>query len=42
MKQIRAAQEEVIEVVDGILKGGMTFEEALEKYGEFQGQELDE
>ena len=42
MKQIRAAQQTVIEVVYGILKRSETFEEALENYGEFQGQELDE
>ncbi|KAI5840467.1 hypothetical protein DFP73DRAFT_517309 [Morchella snyderi] len=42
MKQIRASQEQVIEVVKNILEDNGTWEEALEKYGEFQGQELDE
>ena len=41
MKQIRGTQDEVIEVVRGILGGHNTFDDALAKFGEFQGQELD-
>ena len=42
MKQIRVTQDEVIEVVKGILKERSTFDDALAKFGEFQGQEFDE
>jgi len=42
MKQIRGTQDEVIKVVKGILKGRSTFDDALAKFGEFQGQEFDE
>ncbi|CUS08852.1 unnamed protein product [Tuber aestivum] len=42
MKQIRGAQDEVIEVVRGILDGDTTFGDAVTRFGEFQGQELDE
>ena len=42
MKQIRVTQEEIIKVVKRILKGRSTFDDALAKFGEFQGQELDE
>ena len=42
MKQIRVTQDEVFEIVSGILEGDSTFDDALAKFGEFQGQELDE
>lgn len=42
MKQIRGSQEEMVEVVKGILEGVATWEEALKKFGESKGQELDE
>lgn len=42
MKQIRGGQEEVVDVVKGILEGAATWEEALKKFGESKGQELDE
>jgi len=42
MKQIRGTPDEVIEIVRGILDGQSTFDDALAKFGEFQGQELDE
>lgn len=41
-KQIRGSQEEVVEVVKGILEGTTTWEDALGKFGESKGQELDE
>ena len=40
MKQIRATQDEVIEIVRGILDGQSTFDDALAKFGEFQGRNL--
>ena len=42
MKQIRVTQDEVFEIVSGILEGDSTFDDALAKFREFQGQELDE
>lgn len=42
MKQIRGSQEEIVEVVKGILDGAATWEEALGRFGESKGQELDE
>jgi len=42
MKQVRGTQDEVIETVSQILDGDITFDDALAKFGEFQGQELDE
>lgn len=41
MKQIRGTQDEVIEIVRRILDGDSTFDDALAKFGEFQGQELE-
>jgi glycyl-tRNA synthetase len=42
MKQVRAGQDAVVEVVRRILEGSMTFEDAVGVYGEFHGQEVDE
>lgn len=41
MKQVRSSVEEIVEVVKNIIEGKESWQQVLERLGEFQGQELE-
>jgi len=41
MKQVRGSETEIVEVIKAIVDGRETWEKAVERMGEFQGQDLD-